>query len=268
MANWFRSKTAKPSISKTNPGDGSTFKIGVANGQKTWEEKVDLVISLSGVLQSQKIEHKTREGWLELESGFTLQPQIVSIEPLENGSVQSTTTIEVGHQKLIPHGLYEYQHATGDNPIDAVSQGFRYWIDTDLIVLLDSLNKELIHCNPLKKTFHDPKLGAYERRIVLGPTAHFVTNTADLENNEHPFCPCCLFMNSAEAFGRHLESKEFFGVRLFGMREDDGSIDADCRINGEDFAPGREALIKYVKTWPDRGFEFRKQYVCIQAVDL
>lgn len=222
---------------------------------------------MSEILQSQKLEHKSYDGWLKLESGFSLQPQIVSIERMENGRMESTTTIEVGHNDLMPNGLFECQHATGDNPIDAVLQGIQYWIDTDLIVLLDSLNKGLRSCTSLKKTFHDPKLGAYERRIVLGSTAHFVTDRTNLENDEHPFCPCCLFMNSVEAFGNHLESKEFFGVRLFGMREDDGSIDADCRINGEDFEPGREALIKYVTTWPDRGFEFRKHYVCIQSFE-
>ncbi len=267
MSNWFRSKSTKPALSKTNPGDGSTFKIGVANRRESWEEEVDLVKCLSEVLKSQKLEHAIHDGWLMLESGFTLQPQIVAIEPSEDGGLSSTTTIEVGHQDLIPNGLFEYQHAARDDPIGSISKGFQYWIDTDLIVLLESLNRDLINCTSLRKTFHDPESGAFERRIVLGPTAHFVTDTTDMEKYEHSFCPCCLFMNSVEAFGNHLENKEFFGVRLFAMREDDGNIDADCRINGEDFAAGREALIKYVNTWPDRGFEFRKQYVCIQVFE-
>ncbi len=34
-------------------------------------------------------------------------------------------------------------------------------------------------------------------------------------------------------------------------------------MNGEDFEPGKAALRKYAATWPDRGVEFRKQYVVV-----
>jgi hypothetical protein len=42
-------------------------------------------------------------------------------------------------------------------------------------------------------------------------------------------------------------------------------VQADCRVNGEDWSAGAEALRAYVTRWPDRGFEFRKQYVVIQS---
>jgi hypothetical protein len=43
--------------------------------------------------------------------------------------------------------------------------------------------------------------------------------------------------------------------------------EADCRVNGEDYGPGREALLRHIATWPDRGVEFRKQFVIMQTVD-
>jgi hypothetical protein len=40
-------------------------------------------------------------------------------------------------------------------------------------------------------------------------------------------------------------------------------MQADCRVNGEDWLAGADALRAYVATWPDRGLETRKQYVLI-----
>ena len=45
----------------------------------------------------------------------------------------------------------------------------------------------------------------------------------------------------------------------------EGRIEADCRVNGVDRPEGAAALVRYAQTWPDRGFEYRKQYVCIQT---
>jgi len=48
-------------------------------------------------------------------------------------------------------------------------------------------------------------------------------------------------------------------------RDTEGHIEADCRVNGVDRPEGAAALMRYAKTWPDRGFEYRKQYVGIQT---
>jgi len=53
---------------------------------------------------------------------------------------------------------------------------------------------------------------------------------------------------------------------LFAMRNSQGHAEADCRVNGEEFEPGKLALRKYVETWPEAGIEFRKQYVVIQNI--
>ncbi len=55
-------------------------------------------------------------------------------------------------------------------------------------------------------------------------------------------------------------------ARLFAAREQDGTPLADCRVNGEDWAHGAQALRKYAITWPAAGYEFRKQYVVLQSI--
>ena len=56
------------------------------------------------------------------------------------------------------------------------------------------------------------------------------------------------------------------GIRLFATRNAEGVTQADCRINGIDWPPGVAALLKYVATWPDRGLEYRKQFVAIRTL--
>jgi hypothetical protein len=56
----------------------------------------------------------------------------------------------------------------------------------------------------------------------------------------------------------------FYGIRLFAMRGSEGESEADCRVNGLDWEEGKQALVKYVNTWPDLGVEFRKQYIVLQ----
>ena len=50
------------------------------------------------------------------------------------------------------------------------------------------------------------------------------------------------------------------------MRNAEGSAEADCRVNGVDWPAGKAALLKYVATWPERGFEYRKQFVAIRTL--
>jgi hypothetical protein len=56
-------------------------------------------------------------------------------------------------------------------------------------------------------------------------------------------------------------------MRLYAARYADGTVVADCRVNGEEYPMGAEHLKKYAETWPHRGLEIRKQYVAIRTVD-
>ena len=64
-----------------------------------------------------------------------------------------------------------------------------------------------------------------------------------------------------------MEGERLYGLRLFAARGEDGAPQADCRVNGDDWEPGAQALREYVKTWAEAGYEFRKQYVVLQNFD-
>jgi len=63
-----------------------------------------------------------------------------------------------------------------------------------------------------------------------------------------------------------LKDETFYGIRLFASRDFDGHEQADCRVNGIEWPAGIEQLQRYIRQWPQRGFEFRKQYVVIHTM--
>ena len=97
--------------------------------------------------------------------------------------------------------------------------------------------------------------------------AHYAESPAPAQDEEHPFCPCCLFTNSLDAFHGILRDGGYAAIRLYAARDANGEISADCRVNGEDYPAGQQALAEYVGTWPQRGFEFRKQLVIAHLYD-
>lgn len=123
---------------------------------------------------------------------------------------------------------------------------------------------------------------AISRRAVLGPVMHLVEHpevqdeakTAEAAEGArgeqcetHVFCPCCLFTKSYETFKELIEDSGFYGLRLFASRDQQGLPLADCRVNGDNWEKGAEALRRYVTTWPLAGFEFRKQYVVVHTIE-
>ena len=84
---------------------------------------------------------------------------------------------------------------------------------------------------------------------------------------DHPFCDCCLFTHSMGSFQEILESEQFCCLRLYAARDLNGLSAADCRLNGDDYAEGKAALLAYIGTWPGAGYEVRKQYVVLRCIE-
>ena len=267
----------KPPKCARNPGKSVGGRIAFTNGEQKWTESFDLVRLAGDVLRSrghEVVEHGT---WLEVRpSGFILQPLLVDIELLEKGGVHTLTTIDVRHAELIKHGLFEYQHATGDHVVDSLIKGFESWESVDLPVLLDALRPKPEKCTLWELTLPARDgVPARVRRAVLGSVACVATRppVADgkgcenpQEEVEHAFCNCCFLTRNFEAFRSQIEGDECVGIRFYAMRDADGTPGADCRLNGEDYELGITALRSYVATWPGVGFESRKQYVFIHSV--
>ena len=256
MFSWFRRPDRPPPSAAENPGRGHSVLVGFSNAQRTWEETADLTVSLAATLNAMGQKAIVKRDWVELESGFSLLPQIVSVEPMENAGVNTTTTIQVAHASLVPGGIFEYQHSSGADIRDSFAKGFKDWAEYDLPVLNDALLVKAAMCMVAEMK--------PDRRLVFGPPVH-MAQKAGAAPSEHDFCPCCLITKNIEAFDDLLRDGNFHGIRLFVSRDTEGRIEADCRVNGIDRPEGAEALKRYAQTWPDRGYEYRKQYVCIQT---
>jgi hypothetical protein len=238
----------------------------IALGIEGKDARIDVVTEAAAMLAEQGLETERRGHDLHVASlGLVLSPRGLSLSD-DGGRVKTTTIIRVTHPIAIPDGLFEFQHAVGDDPRDALRSGFSQWAQIDMPVLCDSMRDAPESCSMLQMTFPDPESGGErERRVVLGPIAQMAQLPAPDEEEEHPFCPCCLTTNCFDAFEPLFKATETLGVRLFAMRDADGETSADCRVNGHEFAEGAAALRAYAESWQPRGFEFRKQYVVFQT---
>lgn len=266
-----------------NPGKGSAGSVALQRGEKSWTERFDLVALLASTLEKKGHAVQSENSWLvHKSSGFILIPQIVELQPLDKGGVRTTSTIQTNHNTLIPNGIFEYQHSTGNQVEESFRNGFEQWAETDFVALLEALKPKPENCTSLEFQFPSKtEMPAHFRRVILGPVTHITQNPkapADQKVHEaqgkahedhgkdHEFCPCCLLTNSFEVFRELIEDRGIYGIRLFAMRNANGDPQADCRVNGNDWDKGIEALRKYVSTWPEAGFEMRKQYIVVQTM--
>ena len=219
---------------------------------------------LAAFLNGKGRDARLSEGSVVLSSGITLTAEFLDNVPLDDGSVRTCTLITATHADYFPDGLAEFQHAAGETVEASVLDGFNVWSQMDLVTLEDSLRSDPLDCNMMEMSFPEEDGVSLVRQVILGPTAHRTTAGAR-EDEEHPFCPCCLFTQSFEAFDELLRTDRFIGIRLFASRDANGEPAADCRVNGEDFPAGVDYLIKYAQSWPQHGFEYRKQYIVIRS---
>jgi len=261
-------KRAKPpAISPANPGQGHNLRVVFNNDDGAQrEEHVDLLAALVSVLESQGHKPIRRDSWLELANGVTLYPQVWTVDKQQPAGVRVASTIQIAHPSLTSDGVFEYQHARGDDLRDAFARGFEGWAKLDLPVYLDALCDKPQNSMVVSKSFQYEHGGALHRRVLLGPTAQYASTPAqEPQGTAHAFCACCLFSRSLAAFEPLLAADRFFGLRMYAARDEHGGIEADCRVNGEDYPRGAEALRRYVESWPMRGFEYRKQYAVLQT---
>lgn len=262
MFSWFRSKAYTPVVADGNPGRGTRLWSATPAGSGV-DLDVDLVGVLAELLAGQGVATTAHEGWLQLPDGYLLRPDVVSWQRADGDRISTTTAISVCHERHLPAGLFEYQHSTGPGAAESIARGFERWAELDLVTLRDAIRPGEIDCMTASLDPDKAKdLTTTRRRIVFGPTLHYAREPA-VEGDEE-FCPCCLLTRSIDGFRPQLGAEGFVGIRLYALREADGSIAADCRVNGIDWSPGQAALRSYVSTWPQRGFEYRKQYVVIQ----
>ncbi len=242
---------------QNNPGIGTKGKCTFSNDENEWIEEFDLIALLTQVLSEKEIDFEFNDE-IVVADGICFKPGIVEIIPLEPKGVRTVTTIEYSHDVSNIHGIFEYQHATGDDLSHSLKKGFEYWVDTDFYVITEALTGKFGTCNKL--LIENPD--GLKKVILLGNPMR-LTQSTHLDDPEHPFCPCCLFTNSFTAFDNLFRNTGFYALRLLVSKDVEGNISADCRLNGIDYELGVAALCEYGKKWPNNLFDMRKQYVIL-----
>ena len=228
-----------------------------------------LLSQLANAMRLASLPFEQTEAHLLLPEGLVFSVVLVETVSLGDGRVRTCTKIYAWHPVYFPQGIVEFQHALAASEEASIADGFAQWIHMDLQVLLDATRDVPLNCTVIEmNTAADEAAATAQfRQVILGPVAHLASNPPPKKKEEHPFCPCCLFTESMSAFHDVLQSDQFFGVRLFASRDHQGVLAADCRLNGEDFPAAIEPLVRYAESWPQRGLEFRKQYIVIRSVN-
>lgn len=260
-----------------NPGTDTHGHLRFVDGEgEEWLEPFDLPELAANVLRELGHAATVRDdGWVVLdESGLHLLPQFIEFHVRDDEMIGTATTVQCNHPDWLAQGLFEYQYAIHETFDEAASSGFRKWAHTDLLVLLDAAREQPQDCTTMGMELPaQDGQPARKRRLLFGPVEHYgqPQPAADAgedgeDGEEENFCPCCLFTKSIDAFEPLLHSDRLYGLRLFASHDNsDGKCQADCRINGEEWPPGLDALRAYAATWPaGEGLEYRKQYVIVQ----
>jgi hypothetical protein len=262
MLDWLRKRAAEPAPkaprageNPANPGIGSVANWTFTNGQRTWQEPMNLLTTLERLLNERgRIVRVEGDVVIDVESQLSLRPLLSNMQPGQNGT-STSTTIEIKHPTRILSPIFEYQHSAGPNLEESLIAGFRQWHDTDFVTLVDGMREKADNCM---------ELSVNERRITLGPLIHGRQLDVPRDDGDHPPCPCCLFTKTRDAYESLINSPGFHALRLYAALGPNGQPIADCRLNGEDYPAGKNALIEYARTWKRAGVESRKQYVLIQ----
>ena len=245
-----------------NPAEG---KVVTLHYPDNTEESFDLPEMLQAVLAQQGFGTESANGWLHhAPSGYALLVQVLYVDLKSEDDVHCATTIQIHHPTLLPEGIFEYQYAVGKTPAEALNEGFRLWLASDWLVLLDAVAEEQGEYMRLEMTF-DHTQPPLKRRISLGNVVYYYEYEPEV-SDEANLCHC-LFTHCLETFKSLLQDKRNYAIRLFASRDGMGQTNADCRVNGEAWAEGVEGIKAYAATWADAGFEFRKQYVVVRNIE-
>lgn len=243
-----------------------------SNGVRSGTADFDTIAALIHVLEARGYRPKKHEGVVVLgDDDLVFLPMIAGgVQALEDGNFQTVTTIEIAHPDF-EETFFEYQHSLGSTVSEALEKGFDRWAELDLVPLLDALFEEPASCSAMKVSFpRRPDKPARDRRLVLGPVWAMLdrAHVPDAASESHPVgCACCFVTHNFDSLQSIIDSDEPCAIRFYAMRSADGELNADCRVNGRDYAEGKSAILAYAQSWPGRGFEVRKQYVVIHSID-
>lgn len=242
-----------------------------------------IVHALFGILQNRGwdveiLDSETgNDKWIHVkDNDYYLFPALINFYSDENNELKISATIQIHHKEIFPNGIFEYVYPQkkAENVIGGLFELFETWADLDWLTLCDCLKFEKSEFMSMRIDLNKEKTQA--RHIFYGSVLSYPnidveeakSKGIDVDPYIDEFCPCCLFTNSMEAFDKQIkDTSQNYAIRLFAMKNPDGEVDADCRINGEEYPQAENYLKKYAKTWKDCDImKMRKQYVIIRNV--
>lgn len=212
------------------------------------------------------------EKWIYVkDNGYYLFPLLIALSHDEDNGFKISATIQIHHKEIFPEGIFEYVYPQkqATDLTDGLFDLFKTWVDLDWETLADCLNLKNSKYMSVEIELKDVVKHIFYGSVLSYPNVDAEKLKAkgiDPDPYIDEFCPCCLFTNSMEAFDDQIKDTEKnYAVRLFAMKNANGEIKADCRINGEEYPQAEEYLKKYASTWKDCDIiKFRKQYVIIR----
>ena len=233
---------------------------------------------LYGILEEKGLDVELLNGkyendkWIHVkDNGYYLLPLLINFSHDEDSGFKMYATIQVHHKEIFPDGIFEYVYPQEQavDLVDGLFDLFRTWVDLDWETLTDCLNLKNSKYMSVEIELKDVVKHIFYGSVLSYPNVDSEKLKAkgiDPDPYIDDFCPCCLFTNSMEAFDDQIKDTEKnYAIRLFAMKDANGKIKADCRINGEEYPQAEEYLKKYASTWKDCDIiKFRKQYVIIR----
>lgn len=200
---------------------------------------------------------------LELTIGGTMS----QVEELRENVKAARLSITLDH-RLFPGPIFEFVYGWGSSTKVATINAFERWIDSDFPVIHDFLADHKLengHTSEVKIASNSGETGEQiSWKGIIGPLLIFKGGEVvyDQENRNEIIKP--LF----EAItGDFLGRRGMYPIRCFMSKNSDQQIEVDCRVNGEEWKRGYDALVECCQRWEVQDYLFWKQYLLIYSLE-
>lgn len=179
------------------------------------------------------------------------------------GNIHARLIIKTRHEGLFPDGIFEFAYGGGTDMESAIIDAAYRWIQSDFNTIHDLLctAKEHNHDgNKADVVSMTPQGEVLGWEIVFGP---LISTT--IEGVKQKISQDEIFWRLFDVITEDLlGEKGIYPIKFFAIQNEKNEIDADCRLNGQDWQKGREALLEYIREWNLKDiFHWRKQYVIV-----
>lgn len=170
--------------------------------------------------------------------------------------------IAIRSPTLFDSSAYEYSYGGGLVDQAAHEAAMSNWIAFDFPVLVQAASGREAGCQIMKMARNaNNGIASGTWQIYAGPMAYLAG-----DSGEQPCCRDCLFTMSLPALLPLMARPKSFALKLVAAKDEDGTTNADCRLNGEDVPEAMETIARAAKGWPAaKGLQLRRQYLYFKA---